>query len=261
MIAFAVIGFIAALLGGSLFFLIGNDNPHGNSSSSSGATTASQGAVRRLPQESISEIGAVEGKPQFNAPPALTLDTGKSFQALLELEEGVVRIELFDDVAPLHVNNFVFLSNEGFYDGLTFHRVVPDFVAQAGDPTARGSGGAGYDLPDEDVGADPSAFSLGAPGIIAMARSGRGASSSQFFITLTPQERLDALGFTAFGRVIDGLGLLQQLPDRDPAQLPAPPAGARILSITIQETGSAAATGPADAVPDDGASAAPREGE
>ena len=134
------------------------------------------------------------------------------------------------------MSNFLFLVGEGFYDGLTFHRIVADFVVQAGDPTATGTSGAGYTLPDEEVRDDDrDLLSLDQTGVISMARSGLGASSSQFFITLSPSGFLDAQRFTAFGRVTEGLELLQAFDVRDPAALPTPPAGPRIVSITIIE--------------------------
>ena len=205
--------------------------------------------VRRLPTEASEAIGAVEGKPTFDAPPPFTLDTSNNYEAILELEEGgTVRIQLFGDIAPVHVNNFVFLVDQEYYDNLTFHRVVSDFVAQTGDPTATSTGSAGYVLPDEEVAGNAAALTLGDTGIIAMARSGAGASSSQFFITLSPQGQLSDLGFTAFGKVIEGMELIQALPARDPQELPQPPAGARIKSIRIdvtEATASADASTPA----------------
>ena len=236
---YAKIFYVVGLVGmvGSLvpILLLGGGSPHGGAGSSGLAAGSGVTPVRRLPTDS-SETGAVADKAQYAAPPAFTLDTSMDYEALIELEDGsVVRIELFDNAAPVHVNNFVFLANEGFYDGLTFHRVVSGFVAQAGDPTATSNGGAGYVLPDEEAAA--AELSLDEAGIISMARSGLGASSSQFFITMTPQGRLDSLGFTAFGRVTDGIELVLTLPERDPSQVPAPTAGALIQAIRIVESG------------------------
>ena len=177
------------------------------------------------------DIGAVEGKPQFSAPPEMMIEQGADYRAIIELENGSIEIDLFEQAAPIHVNNFIFLVEQRFYDGLTFHRVVPDFVAQAGDPTATGTGGAGYTLPDE---APNDALTLDARGVISMARSGAGASSSQFFITLEPAGWLDAQRFTAFGRVTEGIELLDAFEERDPAARPPDPAGPRIVSITIE---------------------------
>ena len=122
---------------------------------------------------------------------------------------------------------------------LTFRRVVPGFVAQGGDPTATGTGGAGYTLPDEPINdANEDTLSLDASGVISMARSGQGASSSQFFITYTPQGQLDDQDFTAFGAVVSGMDSLHAFGSRDPGAIPAPPAGPRIVAIRITEVGA-----------------------
>ena len=172
-------------------------------------------------------------KPTWPAPPEITIDASLDYTAVLELDTGTVRIDLFEETAPIHTNNFVFLAGQGFYDGLTFHRVIPGFVAQGGDPTATGTGGSGYNLPDEDVGDNAAALTNGIAGIIAMARGPLGASGSQFYITYSAQGRLDAEGFTAFGQVVDGMNAIDALPPRDPAD-PAAPAGGRIISVSIE---------------------------
>ena len=195
--------------------------------------------VRRTAAEPV-ETGTVEGKPQFSGAPAMALEEGADYRAVIELENGVVEIDLFEDDAPIHVNNFVFLAEQGFYDDLTFHRIVPEFVAQAGDPTATGTGGAGYTLPDEQVAADAAAqLTLDARGVISMARSGLGASSSQFFITLAPAGFLDEQSFTAFGAVTAGMELLDEFAERDPAAQPPDPAGPTIVSIKIERAAPA----------------------
>ncbi len=239
---FYVVG-VVGLLGGLLpVFLLGG-----------GSTTTPDGEapLRRLESEVLGETGAVEGKPTFDAPPLLTLDVGQEYVAVVELENGVVRIELFDDEAPIHVNNFIFLVDQGFYDNLTFHRVVADFVAQTGAPDATLTGSAGYFLPDDDVGENAAALTLDGVGILAMMRSPQeGAFSSQFFITLTPQPQLDSGGFTAFGRVVEGMEFVLALPERNPQLVPVPAAGGRIRRISIEvlePDGAAAAEEPASA--------------
>ena len=183
------------------------------------------------------DIGAVEGKPQWDAPPVFSLTEGVDYVAEIEFEDGeIVVIDLYEDLAPEHVNNFVFLAREGFYDDLTFHRVVPGFVAQAGDPTATGTGSAGYTLPDEPIhDGNEGALSVTPIGVVSMARSGLGASSSQFFIKLGDQDHLDGQGFTSFGMVTSGLDLLYAFDTRDPAAVPTPPAGPKIVAIRITE--------------------------
>ena len=199
------------------------------------APTTDPPPVRRTGSEV--DIGAVEGKPQWDAPPVFSLTDGVDYAAEIELESGdIVVVDLFQDLAPEHVNNFVFLAREGFYDDLTFHRVVPGFVAQAGDPTATGTGSAGYTLPDEPIhDGNEGELSVTPIGIVSMARSGLGASSSQFFIKLGDQDHLDDQGFTSFGMVTSGLELLYAFDTRDPAAIPTPPAGPKIVAIRITE--------------------------
>lgn len=199
------------------------------------APTTDPPPVRRTGSEV--DIGAVEGKPQWDAPPVFSLTDGVDYAAEIELESGdIVVVDLFQDLAPEHVNNFVFLAREGFYDDLTFHRVVPGFVAQAGDPTATGTGSAGYTLSDEPIhDGNEGELSVTPIGIVSMARSGLGASSSQFFIKLGDQDHLDDQGFTSFGMVTSGLELLYAFDTRDPAAIPTPPAGPKIVAIRITE--------------------------
>ena len=122
---------------------------------------------------------------------------------------------------------FVFLARNRFYEGLTFHRVVPGFVAQAGDPTASGFGGSGYQLPEER---NALPFEMG---VISMAKAGSIVDGAQFFITLAPTPGL-AADFTVFGRVTAGMDVLQALTPRDPGQSTAP--GDLILEIEIIES-------------------------
>ena len=167
----------------------------------------------------------------YSAAPAMAIDPERSFEAIIHTEKGSVRIELLASEAPGYVNNFVFLARNRFYDGLTFHRVVPGFVAQAGDPTATGFSGSGYELAEEfnDLAFDA--------GVISMAKAGASVDGSQFFVTLEPQPQLKEAGFTVFGRVTEGLDVLRGLTSRDPQQ-PGQPPGDRILSIEIHETGA-----------------------
>jgi len=175
-------------------------------------------------------------KPSWDRPPPFTLEPDADYQATIVLADGgEIEIDLFEHEAPEHVNNFVFLSREGYYDGLTFHRIVEDFVAQGGDPTGSGRGGAGYLLPDEIVADDNrERLTLDAAGVISMARSARGASSTQFFITMMPQGFLDGMSFTAFGEVTEGLDIVLGFDLRDPADPSAPP-GPEIETIVITQ--------------------------
>jgi cyclophilin family peptidyl-prolyl cis-trans isomerase len=131
--------------------------------------------------------------------------------------------------APKTVNNFVFLAREGFYDGIIFHRVISDFMAQAGDPTGKGTGGPGYKFEDEF---DPG-LKHDKKGILSMANAGPNTNGSQFFITHRATPHLDGK-HSVFGQVIDGLQVLMSIPPRDPAVAQSP--AVKIQKITIEET-------------------------
>jgi cyclophilin family peptidyl-prolyl cis-trans isomerase len=159
----------------------------------------------------------------------MQIDTTKNYEAVFRTEKGDFTVELEPEAAPGYVNNFVFLARNRFYEGLTFHRVIPGFVAQGGDPTGTGSGGPGYTVMEETNNRE-----LGV-GAIAMARSSAGVSGSQFFITLEPQPALEPQ-FASFGQVTSGMDVVRALTARDPQQRAQPP-GDRILKIDIVEKG------------------------
>lgn len=163
---------------------------------------------------------------QYEAAPAMTIDPKKQYSALLKTERGDVKVRLLADVAPNTVNNFVFLAREGFYDGCTFHRVIPGFVAQGGDPTGTGRGGPGYRFPDE-ISETP--FE---EGILGMANAGPNTNGSQFYIMLGAAPHLTGR-YTAFGRVEGGMEAVQALRPRDPERDQS--LGDRILGVEIVE--------------------------
>lgn len=150
--------------------------------------------------------------------------------AELETDRGVIRLELYGDKAPKTVQNFVNLSQRRFYDGLIFHRVIPGFMIQTGDPNGDGSGGPGYSFPDEFH----ESLRHDSAGVLSMANSGPNTNGSQFFITLAPQKRLDGK-HAVFGRVVDGLDVCKEialLPRNDRDRPFDPP---KIISITIRD--------------------------
>jgi len=165
---------------------------------------------------------------QWKIPPALQIDPKKKYKAHMETDKGTMVIELFADKAPNTVNNFVFLSREGYYDGVIFHRVISDFMVQGGDPTGSGSGGPGYKFGDEF---HPS-LKHNKAGILSMANAGPGTNGSQFFITHVPTPHLDGK-HTVFGQVVEGMDVLMSIPPRNPARPEYP--GVKILSVTIEE--------------------------
>jgi peptidyl-prolyl cis-trans isomerase B (cyclophilin B) len=166
---------------------------------------------------------------QWNTPPAMQIDPTKKYTARMETDNGTMVIELFADKTPVTVNSFVFLAREGFYDGVIFHRVIANFMAQGGDPTGTGRGGPGYRFQDEF---HPS-LKHNKRGILSMANAGPGTNGSQFFITHGPTPHLDNK-HSVFGQVIEGEDVLMSIPERDPNNVNAP--AVKILRVTIEES-------------------------
>ena len=166
---------------------------------------------------------------QWPAAPTMQIDVSKSYVATLHTVKGDIVIELLPQAAPTTVNNFVFLARQHYYDGVTFHRVLPGFMAQGGDPAGTGTGGPGYFIPNED-----SDLTFDGPGVVAMANSGRDRNGSQFFITYAAVPDLNG-GYTIFGRVTSGMDVAQSLAPRDPSKAPNASAGDKINSVTIEE--------------------------
>jgi len=164
----------------------------------------------------------------YSSPPSMMIDTSKQYTAIIETEKGNLVLELFAKDVPETVNNFVFLANEGFYDGSTFHRVIPGFMVQGGDPTGTGMGNAGYKFDDEFT------EHTHVVGTLSMANSGPNTNSCQFFITYTPQHGLDGK-HTVFGQLIEGMDILEKLTPRDPNQNPQFE-GDKIIRITVEES-------------------------
>ena len=166
---------------------------------------------------------------EWDSPPPMSIDPARSYQATIKMAKGgEIDIQLRADKAPLAVNNFIFLAKEGYYDGVTFHRVLEGFMAQGGDPTGTGGGGPGYEFPNED-----SDLAFDSPGVVAMANAGRDTNGSQFFITLSPQPQLNG-DYTIFGTVVRGMDVVNGLTRRDPDQNPSF-AGDTIETVTITE--------------------------
>ena len=168
---------------------------------------------------------------QFSVCPPVIIDAAKTYTATLKTEIGDIKIKLYPDKAPLAVNNFVFLSKMGFYDGVTFHRVLENMVAQAGDPSGSGVGGPGYQFASE-INAD---LTFDRAGLVGMANSGADTNGSQFFITYTNLPHLDG-DFTIFGEVIEGMDVVSKLTLRDPSDITVDlPQGTLINTILIEE--------------------------
>lgn len=165
----------------------------------------------------------------FDECPPQVIEPGRHYTATIVTAKGKVVVRLEPERAPFAVNNFVFLARQGWYDGLTFHRVLPGFIAQAGDPSGYGLGGPGYLFSDEiSQGFDK-------PGVVAMANAGFNTNGAQFFITDKALPQLDG-GYTIFGQVVEGMEVVRSLTARDPNQKGTLPEGDRIETIIIEES-------------------------
>ena len=164
-----------------------------------------------------SEPAPVKKPMSYSEPPPMTIDTSRQYTATIETEKGNLVLELFASDAPVTVNNFVFLAQEGFYDGTIFHRVIPDFMAQGGDPTGTGTGGPGYKFADEFT------KHTHGTGALSMANAGPNTNGSQFFITYAPQPHLDG-HHSVFGQLVNGMDVLKEIENGD-----------TIVRITIEE--------------------------
>ncbi len=147
---------------------------------------------------------------QYKTPPAMTINLKKTYKVTMETTRGTIELELFPVYAPKTVNNFVFLSSEGFYDGVSFHRVIANFMVQGGDPTGTGAGGPGYRFEDETYGNPLKHESK----VISMANAGPNTNGSQFFITHTPQPHLNGR-HTVFGKVTVGAEVVDAIRQGD----------------------------------------------
>ena len=167
--------------------------------------------------------------PEELGPPTGDLDTSKSYSATFSTVRGDFEVQLYADGAPRTVENFVNLANAGFYNGTTFHRVIPGFMAQGGDPTGSGSGGPGYRFEDEFN----RTLRHDSAGILSMANAGPNTNGSQFFITFGPTPHLDG-AHTVFGKVTKGMDVVLSIRERDPMSDPNPGDELKGVSITVE---------------------------
>jgi len=176
--------------------------------------------------EPFADIPAAE---QYSAPPQRIDETRQYFATVKMATGGEFVMQLYPDKAPITVNSFVFLSCKGYFNGVTFHRVLDGFMAQGGDPTGTGGGGPGYQFVNED-----SDLTFDKDGVVAMANAGRDTNGSQFFITYGAQEFLNG-GYTIFGQVVEGMDVVNGITRRDPEQFPDFPGDAmESVTITVQ---------------------------
>ena len=217
-------------------------------------TTSAGQAAAAQPQPTAKSTAGPTAKPaqeaaikQYSAPPPMTIDPDKMYTATFKMAKGgEFVVELYPKEAPVTVNSFIFLARDGYFDGITFHRVIAGFMAQGGDQTGTGTGGPGYTFDNE-----PSPLRRhDSAGTLSMAnsgvRSGKGTNGSQFFITFAPTPNLDGNNpdgslkdcarescHTVFGRVVEGMDVVTAISIRDPGTARTP--GDAITTIVILE--------------------------
>lgn len=192
---------------------------------------AAAGAVAPTGDRPLAALEPNARNNAFSEAPPMTIDPSKTYDAVIQMEKGgQMRLRLFAEESPIAVNSFVFLANQGFFDGVTFHRVLEGFMAQGGDPTGTGSGGPGYEFVNET----DNGLSFDRAGLLAMANAGPDTNGSQFFITFAPAPNLNG-GYTIFGELTEGEDVLAAITRRDPQFNPSEP-GDVIQSITIEES-------------------------
>ena len=162
------------------------------------STSGSKPAATAAPAKQLVDVGGVL-IPQYSNAPPVSIDPEANYSAVIRTSMGNIEFELFAERSPVTVNNFVFLGNQGFYADMIFHRVIPNFMIQGGDPTGTGMHGPGYKFQDELA----ASLIFDQPGKLAMANSGPNTNGSQFFVTTVPTPHLNGL-HTIFGRITRG---------------------------------------------------------
>jgi peptidylprolyl isomerase len=208
------------------------DNANENGEESVASQTTAEGTLLEG-ERPLAELEPADRADFYDAYPEMVIDQSKSYQAVIRTEKGDMVVQLFDDESPLAVNSFVFLATQGYYDNTIFHRVIPDFMAQAGDPTGSGGGGPGYVFDDEVE----NGLVFDKPHLLAMAKPPQPDSNgSQFFITFVETPHLDGI-HTVFGELIEGEEVLNSITFVQPGDLTnLEPQGDEILRIDIYES-------------------------
>jgi cyclophilin family peptidyl-prolyl cis-trans isomerase len=243
---------IAAVIVGIVFLVSGNDNNNVASQSKVNSTTttvaAAKGSNAQL-QAQANEAAVKAGCPaspktptaaasqKYTAAPPMTIDTTKTYTATFKTTTGTFVASLDTTAAPKTVNNFVFLANKGYYHCVIFHRVIPQFMDQTGDPTGTGEGGPGYTIQDENPAKAANAAQQYPLGSVAMANTGQANSGgSQFFIVAGAEGESLPNTYALFGSVTSGMNIVNTINQQGSAQGVPPDVTQRIISITIHES-------------------------
>lgn len=197
-----------------------------------GTAESVEAATEVMPQDfgtaaACAAFDSITAAAKYDAPP-MKIDEAKQYFAAFKMAKGEFVVELYPAKSPITVNSFVFLSCKEYFNGITFHRVLEDFMAQGGDPTGTGSGGPGYEFVNEN-----SDLTFDKAGVMAMANAGPDTNGSQFFITFAPADFLNG-GYTIFGQVVAGMEVVNAITFRDPNTNPSFE-GDVIESVTITE--------------------------
>ncbi|HEX3565155.1 MAG TPA: peptidylprolyl isomerase [Acidimicrobiales bacterium] len=236
-----VIG-LAIIIGISVAVTSGGGSPKASSTTSTTSTTAPSASASA--QETADKAAVAAGcpssptakltKPSWKTAPPMTINTSMTYTAAIKTDVGTFDVKLNAAGTPVTVNSFVFLANQKFYNCVTFHRVIPQFMDQTGDPTGTGTGGPGYTYADELPAKASPQYPLGS---VAMANSGPNTNGSQFFIVAGPQGESLPASYTLFGQVTSGMSVVDAINadgNSNTASNGVPPKVIhRILSVTI----------------------------
>jgi cyclophilin family peptidyl-prolyl cis-trans isomerase len=210
-------------------------NTPASGAAGSGAAPASGHAVSIVPAPAHVPFPNLDGSSprytKFSSAPPFCIDVNKTYTATMVTDAGTVTIHLLPKDAPVTVNNFVFLAGYHFYDGIVFHRVIPNFMDQSGDPTGTGSGGPNYSFKDEL----PSSAAAYDTGAVAMANSGPNTNGSQFFIVVPGGGSGLSPAYTVFGQVTAGMSIVEKI-NSEGSSAGTPATYNKIISVTISET-------------------------
>ena len=242
-IGVVIVGVIVGIV-----FLVsgGSNNPASQSKGTTTTTAAGKGADAKL-QAQANEVAVKAGCPastkttvntqKYPSAPAMTIDTSKTYTATVVTTAGTFDIALDAKTAPTTVNNFVFLANKGYYHCVIFHRVIPQFMDQTGDPTGSGEGGPGYTIKDENPPKATNPADQYPLGSVAMANTGSpNSGGSQFFVVAGPQGESLPNTYALFGSVTSGMSVVDTINQQGSAQGVPPDVTQRIISVTIHET-------------------------